>query len=254
MEAGMVVEVHSSLSRLGWVCGGSVAVVQALMDVVTEEGTLVMPTQTVHYTDPAKWRHPPVPPSWLSVLYEQMPAFDPRVTPSRLMGQIAEIFRTWPGVVRSNHPMVSFAAWGKHAQIITTNHSLDYGLGEGSPLARIYDLDGFVLLLGASWTTCTSLHLAEYRARNPTQTTERSPILEEGKRVWRTYQDIELDTTQFLDIAGEFESEYADQDIVKTAYVGSALARLFPQRLAVDAAVKWIEQWNPLRQEASEMR
>src|SRR5712691_1567855 len=44
VEAGMTLEVHSSLSTLGWVCGGPVAVVQALMDVVTETGTLLMPT------------------------------------------------------------------------------------------------------------------------------------------------------------------------------------------------------------------
>lgn len=112
LQAGMTVIVHSSMSALGWVCGGPVAVVQALMDVVTEEGTIVMP------------------------------AFDPRVTPSRWMGRIAETFRTWPGVLRSDHPMDSFCAWGRRAGLITAGHSLDYGLGEGSPLARIYDLDG----------------------------------------------------------------------------------------------------------------
>ncbi|MBO0780793.1 MAG: AAC(3) family N-acetyltransferase [Ktedonobacteraceae bacterium] len=248
VKAGMLVEVHASLSNIGWVCGGSVAVVQALMDVVTDVGTLVMPTQTHRYSDPAKWRFPSVPQSWLPTLYEALPAFDPQVTPTQLMGQIAETFRTWPGVVRSSHPTVSFAAWGKYAQTIIANHSLDYGLGEGSPLARIYDLHGHVLLLGVSYNKCTSLHLAEYRARNPKQTTERSPLLENGQRVWKTYHDIELDTTQFLSIAGEFESKYSNQDVVKTDFVGSAIARLFPQRLAVDCAVAWINKWNPTRQ------
>ncbi len=32
--------------------------------------------------------------------------------------------------------------------IVTAGHTLEFGLGEGSPLARVYDLDGFVLLLG----------------------------------------------------------------------------------------------------------
>ncbi|HXL37529.1 MAG TPA: AAC(3) family N-acetyltransferase [Ktedonobacteraceae bacterium] len=52
----MTLEVHCSLSKLGWVCGGPVAVVQALMDVVTETGTLLVPTHSPNYTDPANWR------------------------------------------------------------------------------------------------------------------------------------------------------------------------------------------------------
>ncbi|HTK12142.1 MAG TPA: AAC(3) family N-acetyltransferase, partial [Ktedonobacteraceae bacterium] len=75
VEAGMTLEVHSSLSKLGWVCGGPVAVVQALLDVVTGTGTLVMPTHSSNYTDPAKWSNPPVPQTWWPILYEQMPAF-----------------------------------------------------------------------------------------------------------------------------------------------------------------------------------
>lgn len=38
--------VHSSLSSLGWVCGGPVAVVQGLLDALGPDGTLVVPTQT----------------------------------------------------------------------------------------------------------------------------------------------------------------------------------------------------------------
>jgi aminoglycoside 3-N-acetyltransferase len=236
VEAGMTLEVHSSLSKLGWVCGGPVAVVQALMDVVTETGTLVMPTHSSNYTDPAKWNNPPVPQSWWLMLYEQMPAFDPRITPSWFMGQVVETFRTWPGVLRSSHPAVSFAAWGRYAQTITANHSLDNGLGEHSPLARLYDLDGYVLLLGVSYESCTSLHLAEYRSPHPKLLTEGSPILENGRRVWKTYQDIELDSDQFPEIGAAFE----ETSLVKTCPVGSAQCKLLPQRPAVDFATEWL--------------
>src|SRR5687768_13783978 len=58
LRPGTVVIVHSSLSSLGWVCGGSVPVVQALMDVLTEAGTLVMPTHSGEYSDPAQWQSP----------------------------------------------------------------------------------------------------------------------------------------------------------------------------------------------------
>src|SRR5258708_34750993 len=85
VEAGMTLEVHSSLSKLGWVCGGPLVVVQALMDAGTETGTLGMPTHYSNYNDPAQWSTPPAPKSWRAMLYEQMPALDPRLTPRWLM-------------------------------------------------------------------------------------------------------------------------------------------------------------------------
>lgn len=238
IEAGMTLEVHSSLSKLGWVSGGSVAVVQALMDVVTEAGTLMMPTHTSNYTDPMKWRNPPVPEEWWPILYEQMPAFDPKITPSEFMGRIAETFRTCPGVLRSSHPAFSFAAWGRHAQTITTNHLLNNSLGESSPLARLYDLDGYVLLLGVGYESCTSLHLAEYRAPHPQLVSEGGPILENGRRVWKSYQDIDLDSEPFPEIGMAFE----ETNPVKTGLVGSAQCKLLLQRPAIDFAVEWLTQ------------
>jgi aminoglycoside 3-N-acetyltransferase len=138
LTPGMTVMVHSSLSSLGWVCGGPVTVVQALMDVVTATGTLVMPTHPTDYSDPADWQAPRVPADWWPIIRETMPAFDPQVTPTRGMGQIVEVFRTWPYVLRSSHPAVSFAAWGQHAEAIVMGHSLDdsqrRGFSPGEPL------------------------------------------------------------------------------------------------------------------------
>ncbi len=236
VEPGMTLLVHSSLRSLGWVCGGAVAVVQALTDVLAPEGTLVMPTHTSNYSEPSYWQHPPVPEAWWPTIRLCMPAFDPQVTPTTQMGQIVEVFRTWPGTRRSSHPQLSFAARGSGAEFITSGHQLAYGLGEGSPLARIYDLDGYVLLLGVGHANNTSFHLGEFRSPNATHTTQGAALLENGERIWRTFADVDWDSDDFAEIGALFDATGS----VRLGRVGSADARLFRQRAAVDFAEEWI--------------
>lgn len=115
VEPGMVLLVHASLSAIGWVPGGAITVIQALIDVLTPTGTLVMPAHSGDLSDPTEWRRPPVPEAWWPIIRQHTPAFDPALTPTRGLGRIPEVFRNWPGVRRSYHPHMSFAAWGRQA-------------------------------------------------------------------------------------------------------------------------------------------
>lgn len=150
------------------------------------------------------------------------PPFRPELTPTQL-GAIPECFRTHPATLRSNHLEVSFAAWGADAEAIVSDHGLDYSLGEHSPLARVYDLDGAVLLLGVGHDSNISLHLAEYRADNPTETeTNGGLILKDGQRVWTEYEDIQKDTEDFSELGADFEQCVG----LTSGTVGAATAKL----------------------------
>ena len=126
--------VHSSLRSLGWVPGGALAVVQALLDAVGDTGTLVVPTQTGENSDPSGWSRPPVPPDWWPIIRAESPGFDPERSPAQHMGAIPEQVRTWPGARRSSHPQTSFAALGPSAADVVAVHDLDSQCGERSPL------------------------------------------------------------------------------------------------------------------------
>ncbi|EJN61289.1 hypothetical protein HSB1_03300 [Halogranum salarium B-1] len=239
VERGETLFVHSSLSSLGWVSGGAPAVVDALLEAVSENGTLVTPTHTSQCSDPDEWENPPVPNEWVETLRETMTPYRPDITPTWMMGAIPECFRDYPETRRSNHPTYSFAAQGPMAGDVVDDHPIEGSLGEDSPLGRLYDLDARVLLLGTGHETNTSLHLAEYRADYSKEyRTKGAPALVDGERRWLEYDDLVIDADDFAEIGEAFEME---EELVD-GEVGAATAKLVDQRSLVDFGVEWMAE------------
>lgn len=240
LDAGAALVVHVSLGRIGRVAGGAASVIQALMAVLTPAGTLVMPTFTGQLSDPAEWRDPPAPSGQVAAIRADMQPFDPARTPTRNMGAVPEAFRVLPAVHRSHHPMQSLAAWGRGAEELTAGHALDWPLGPGSPLDRLCELGGQVLLIGVGHNRNSTLHLAETRARHRRVITRRMPVARDGGGVdWVEADDVADDHGRLFPALG---AAFEASGQVRVGRIGGAEARLMSQRALVDFAVPWFEE------------
>ena len=238
VTSGQTIMVHTSLSSLGFVCGGAQTVIEALLESVGSDGTIMMPTQSWKNLDPTTGVHWEEPEEWWQIIRDNWAAYNKDITPTNTMGTVAEMFRKWPKTLRSDHPARSVAANGRYAQYLTTGHDLSNIFGEGSPIGKLYELDGYVLLIGVGYDKNTSLHLADARAEYPGKhdSMEYSAIMENGERVWKGYSTLYVDGEDFNEIGNAFEKECSVQKVS----LGNGTITFMRQRELVDFAVKWI--------------
>jgi aminoglycoside 3-N-acetyltransferase len=140
---GDLLLVHSSLSSFGRVEGGAKIVAEALVESVSPGGTVLVPTFN----------------------YGTLP-YDPATTPS-LTGAVTDAFWRLPGARRSGHPTHAFAAIGPLAVELLRDHDDAQTLGRGSPLWKLWELDGWVLMIGCDHTANSMIHVAEAAADVP---------------------------------------------------------------------------------------
>ena len=144
LHVGIGVMIHSSLRSFGRVNGGAETVVDALMEVVTPAGTLMMPS--FNHGEPFGESGPGL--------------FDPQTTRTT-NGTIPDRFWRRPNVYRSLNPTHAFAAWGKHARRYTEHHHRTLTMGPNSPLGLLLEDDGYGLLLGVDYRSNTFHHVVE---------------------------------------------------------------------------------------------
>jgi aminoglycoside 3-N-acetyltransferase len=147
LKSGDIVMVHSSLSKIGNVIGGPEAVCRAFQRVLTENGTLLMPS----YYQPEP----------ILRMIKKGVRVDLRTAKS-YMGKLTETFRTLPGVKRSSHPFSSVCAWGRYSTEMTSGHSHSpYICGPGSPFFELIERSGKYLGVGIDIRVIALYHVLE---------------------------------------------------------------------------------------------
>ncbi len=240
VKEGDTLIVHTSMRTIGWIVGGAVTVIAAFMEAVSDQGTLVMPTQSTDNGEPSRWQHPPVPEDWWQIIRDEMPPYNPETTPTRKMGIVGETFRKYPNVHRSAHPNASFSAWGKKAEYVVETHPVDDVFGDRSPLGKLYELNAKILLIGTGLEANTSLHHAEFKAKLPNMPIEKkgAAVLENGKRVWKTWEAKEWDDEDFHKIAADYEEKAGIAPVV----IGQAESHIFSMKSLIDFGITWLRK------------
>jgi aminoglycoside 3-N-acetyltransferase len=231
-KKGEIVGVHSSLSSFGYVEGGADTVINALIEVVGREGTIVMPT---HSTNLAKVKLAPkevaAGASWL---YQILP-YNHKETPCST-GVIPETFRKRKGAMRSLHPVFSVAAIGPKAKEIVE-------AGSENVLKvwkKLLGLEGHILLIGVDLGVCTAMHLAEELVVLPEHILEK---ITPPKWFVEKYpeDEWEWDFGPYPEFS-KMEKPCQKHKIMKTIKVGEATLKLVKLRELIDLYVEYLRK------------
>jgi len=198
--------VHTAFSRVRPVEGGPQGLILALRDALGPDGTLVMP----------------------SMSDDDERVFDPAATPCAGMGLVAETFWRQPGVLRSDSPH-AFAAQGPAAAAIVAPHPVEIPHGPDSPVGRVHDMDGWILLLGVGHDANTTVHLAEFLAGVRYRLPKSAVVLRGGAPVRVEYGEIDHCCQRFV-LVDEWMQQARAQ---RRGTVGHAEARLVRSRAVV---------------------
>jgi aminoglycoside 3-N-acetyltransferase len=210
VQPGGVLVVHTAFSKVRPVEDGPAGLIEALRTALGPAGTLVMPSMTDDDDHP----------------------FEQNETPCVGMGVVADTFRRMPGVMRSDSPH-AFAATGPSAPDITAPHPVDVPHGLDSPVGRVFELDGQVLLLGVGHDADTTIHLAENMAGVRYRLPAHATIISNGRPTRFDYGEVDHCCQNFTLMDGWLEVEGHQ----RRGVVGHAEARLARSRDVVEAAM-----------------
>jgi aminoglycoside N3'-acetyltransferase len=214
VRPGGVLLVHTAFSMVRPVEDGPLGLIAGLRAALGPKGTLVMP----------------------AMADDDDHAFDPATSPCRAMGVVADTFWRQPGVLRSDSPH-AFAAAGPHAREITRDQPVDIPHGPDSPVGRVYELDGQVLLLGVGHDANTTLHLAENLAQVRYRRQAMAMVLVAGRATRCYYGEVDHCCENFRLMDGWLDPA----TLQRRGTVGHGEARLIRSRDLVQIALAHLQ-------------
>jgi aminoglycoside 3-N-acetyltransferase len=252
LGAGEVVMIHASVRAVGQVIGGPDEIHLAVTDVVAPGGAAMMYIGCQAGFDEVG-RGTLTPDEEREVLAHQPPFDFQHARAARDFGALAEFFRSWPATICSQHVCARMAARGERAPWLMADHPWLYGFGEASPLDKLCDEGGKVLLLGSSHDEVTLLHYAEHLApgRDKPIVRYKTPLLVDGERRWVECEEFDTSDVHpawprdaFAVIVDDFIANASGTPACCTGMVGRAQSTLLDAAALVEHAIPIMTAWS----------
>lgn len=215
VDSGDTVLIRASLGAVGRIDGGADTFINALLECIGEEGTIV----SLAFTSGAFLKTP-----------KKEDAFS--IAKKSYAGALPNTMLNWPGSHRSRHPMCSYVAVGKNAESITKDHNENSPAYE--PIRKIINLGGKCILVGCAKSSpgFTTTHLAEadlgYLEKLPVLPWLRSVYYESDDGCLKLFRrkDPGLCSNSFY----KFYALYVREGLLSTGFVGNAYSISAPAK------------------------
>ena len=222
LKEGDTIELHGSLRAIGLVSGGPNTIIDALLKVLSHEGTLLMAAQYSTNSEPALWEHPPVDIEAFETIRATHPPYKGRESYLRWMGSFAQVLQLKDQTLFSDHPSMAAMALGKQAKWLTMDQPLTPAFGLGSPFEKALQLKSKALLIGVGYDVLTGLHVAEALSKKRPYHLESATILTNNQPKRIKFLDYEYESDIFSAIGSEYEKTHT----VPSIPLGNAVIKL----------------------------
>ena len=211
---GKIVIVHTSIKAVGKIDGGGETLLSALIDFFTQdEGLLCVPTHT-----------------WDSDVYDLRKA-------ESCIGVLPCLAAAHPKAVRTLHPTHSMAVFGNREKIeefIKNEQVVDTPTNPRGCYGKIFDEDGYVLLIGVGHEKNTFIHCAEEMlgmpGRHMDYKSEKTIIHRDGTEEKRF---LYLLDEEIIDVSlnfPKFEEPFRYYGCIEDGFIGNAKTQLCSAR------------------------
>jgi len=253
LETGQIVMLHASVRAVGPVIGGPDEIHLAVEEAIGPEGTAMMYVGCQEGFDDVGRGN--LAPHLEAAILAHQPPFDfQNARAARAFGALAEFFRSSPGTVCSRSVCGRIAARGHCAEWLVANPPWNYGFGRGSPMDKLCQSGGNILLLGSDHDDVTVLHYAEHIApfEGKRIAQYKVPISRYGARVWVDCEEFDTSgmgvhpnwpQAGFALIVDDFISKSVGTSVCKKGFVGSAETVLLDAQALVSHALPIMMNW-----------